>query len=183
MLLVGFFAFTSVFAIPVSTDTPASNDQAQSENQKKDGEIIAMLITLNKNEVAASREALKRHVSPMVKKYAGRLQRDHSKNLQDTLNLSHKINEKPVKTADVAELKEKGQQMLVTLKPLKNQEFQVTFIDDMVKGHDEAIKKLDESLQAASNPALKAHLEKTRATVKEHLEMAQMIQNKLKSNS
>lgn len=155
------------------------NDQQQTQNSN--GEIIAFLMTVDKNEIAVSDEALKKNLSPMIKDYAMMLNKDHSNNLKATEILSNKINQKPENTAMTNSLKEKGKQVLSKLKSLNNTQFDNVFIEDMVKGHQEALNAIDENLNKTSNPELKQLLIDTRATVSMHLQKAKEIQDKLKT--
>lgn len=64
-LLTMIVFFTKIAIAGVHPDT-------QSTSSYHDGEIIGILIALNKNEIAAANEALKRASSPQVKQYAKR---------------------------------------------------------------------------------------------------------------
>lgn len=156
---------------------PAQNAQAN-----KDGEVVAFLIVVNKQEVAASKAALNRKLSPGVRKYALRLNRDHSKGLKDTLRLSDKTGIQPVETDAINSLKEKGKQDLNNLKSMNNRQFQVAFVDAMVQDHQNALNQLDTDLPNVSNPTLKQYLQKTRDRVAQHLDVAKNLQNKMQAN-
>lgn len=164
-------------SMPADNSQQTSDSQNQAQNQ--DNEIVGWLIVLNKNEIAAAKEVLKHKVSPSVKAYAQLMKKDHTKNLQDTLALSKKDNLKPADTDAVEALKQQGQQELANLKQQKGKQFEVAYITAMVQGHTDALKGLDDKIQAASNPDLKKHLEATRAKVQEHLNKANDVKNKL----
>lgn len=150
---------------------------------QQDGEIIATLIFLNRHEIAAANEAEKRRVSPVVRKYAYLLHKDHGKNLRDTLKLSQEIGVRPIETQNVILLEQKGDKELSALKSLNNQQFEVVYIDSMIKGHEDALNKINNAMAQTQNPALKKHLSMTRDAVASHLQMARMIRNKLNTNS
>jgi putative membrane protein len=184
-----FTSFISVFAATplLAFSYPDNHNNPQAENQSvgdnKDGEVIATLITINKNEIAAANLAEKKQISPMVKNYAKLLHKDHSQNLNNTIKLSHKINERPEQTEGVIALRKHGQEEMATLQPLNGQKFEVAFINDMVKGHQAALDKIDNTLlQNAHNPQLKRHLQMTRNKVAQHLQIAKKIQSQLKSS-
>lgn len=157
------------------------NPQQQSAQANKDGEIIAFLVVLNKNEIDASKEALKKNLRPSVRRYAVMLNHDHNRNLRKTLIVSRKTGIEPQNTDATEALKEKGKELLTNLKSMNNQQFTVAFITAMVKGHEEALNKLDESINNASNPILKRHLERTRDRINQHLQKAKMIQDRIQS--
>lgn len=186
ILSFSFLSFTTVYAADPSdptNSTQMTQQNAVDKKQSKDGEIIATLIVINEHEIAAANEATKRNINPTVKKYAEMLKEDHEKNLQDTQELSKKIAVLPVETETVIVMKEQGQEGLNKLKALNDQQFEVAYIQAMIKGHQEALDKLKAGIRNAKNPELKAHLRKTSGTVANHLQMAKAINDKLKSNS
>lgn len=152
-------------------------------NSQKDGEILALIITIDKNEMAASKAALERKLNPIVKNYVKMIKRDHTSNFYETITLSRKIGEKPVVTVDVTQLKENGKKELAALKQLNDKDFQVQFINDMVKSHQEGLQKINQALANVSNPKLKTHLEVTKNKIEEHLRKAQTIQHQLQSSN
>jgi putative membrane protein len=167
---------------PTNPNNPQAADQRVGD--KKEGEVIATLITLDKNEMAAANLAEKKQISPLIKNYAKLIHRDHSQNLSATLKLSQKIKERPEQTEDVIALKKQGQEEMATLQPLNGQKFEVAFINAMVKGHQAALDKIDDMLLPnAHTPQLKRHLQMTRNKVAQHLQIAKKIQSQLKSSS
>lgn len=159
------------------TDAPAGT-QAQADT-KKDGEVIAYLVVLDKNELSAAQIVSKKKVSREVKSYAKLMKKDHGKNLNETLKLSKKMHQKPVETEMVISLREKGKQELSSLATLDALALEKAYIDAMVKGHEDALVVIDNQLTSVSNPALKKHLETTREGVAHHLDKAKEIQKKL----
>ncbi|MBA2654967.1 MAG: DUF4142 domain-containing protein [Gammaproteobacteria bacterium] len=185
LLFLASFSFASAYALDNTNEksSVAPVNQESTADQQKAGEVIGWLIVLNKNEIAAANEALAKKTNPMVRSYAAMLKQAHSQNLQKTISLSKKIDIKPVENEPVVALKEKGKEELSTLKPMDGKDFQVAYIDAMVKGHAEALDKVNEDLKNTTNPQLKQHLEATRASVTSHLEKAKMIQSKLQSSN
>lgn len=159
----------------------AGNKDSAMKN--KDGEIIATLIVLDKNEIAAANLAAKKNLSPGLKKYVNTLRKDHAKNLDDTMKLSKKIKESPNQTGEVNALHQQGKQQIAILEPLNNQQFAIIFIRDMVKDHQSALDKIDHNLlQNANNPQLKKHLELTREKIVKHLQEAKQLENQETQN-
>jgi putative membrane protein len=180
--LLATFSIPTAYAITTTTEAANNTNQSQTQaDQQKDGQVVAFLIVLNKDEVAAAKEALKKNVHPDVKKYARSLVNDHSKNLQQTLKLSHKTGQKPVENDEIANQKEKDKADLASIKPLKDKEFQVAFIDLMVKGHEAALNKIDQETPNVANPDLKKHLEATRNAIAKHLDTAKALQNNIQN--
>lgn len=186
-LALSSLAFSSTYAL--NNDTSSSNEtngqsaNSQQAQNSQDGDVLAWLIVLNQNEITAANAIQKRNVSPEVKKYANMLDKEHSKNLKDTLNLSRKTGEKPTPNDESQSLKLKGKQELTSMKPLKDKEVEIIFIDTMVQGHSDALNKLDKDIPNVKNSQIKQHLEVTRDHIAQHLEAAKNIQNQLKSQS
>src|SRR5215216_745611 len=79
-------AFSPVFAVEDSSTSgmqspttqpsmqqgqdPSQSNTSQANTSQKDGEMIALLMVLDKNEIAAAREAKSKATNPKVKAYA-----------------------------------------------------------------------------------------------------------------
>lgn len=178
----GIFFTQSSYAASDTTTTSentASNSNENPQNQK-DGEILAVLVVVNKNEIAAANEALKKSSSPAVKKYAEMLKKEHTKNLKQTMAVSKKTGIAPVETDKTNSLKEEGKKELDNLSTLNNKEFDKAYIDAMVNGHTKVLETLDDDLiKNASNAALKKQLLATRPHIVAHLNEAKKLQQKL----
>jgi putative membrane protein len=172
-------AFTVVGALLLSLNVNAA-DTATKEQKQKDGEIVAFLVTLNKNEIAAAKQAMKKSKTASVKQYATMLNKQHTQNLADTLKVSKKIGIAPNNTAAVVQLQQNGKEELVGLAALKGNEFEKAYIDAMVKDHTDALNLIDNNLLVnVTNPDLKAQIEATRPHIAAHLQEGQTIQTQL----
>lgn len=176
-----FFSASSIFAATETTNT--SKDTQIQNSQNKDAHILGWLIVLDKNEITVADQALKRKLNGKVKDYADYLKKQHIDNLKETLKVSIKIKDKPELGSDAKDLKQAGESVAKELKSLNDQQFQVTFINDMVKGHEQALSKIDDYLKTVDNKEVKELLEKTRKHVTMHLDKAKEIQQKMTSNS
>ena len=173
-ILVGTSFFTASSYAANASDVPST---AQTN---KDGEIIALLVAADKNEIAVAKEALKKGTTPAVKHYAKLLKLQHTKNLNGALKLSKKIGIAPIETATVISLQEDGAKELVTLSSLKGKEFNKEFVDAMVTGHTDVLKMIDDNfLKNVSNPSLKKFVLATRPHIEAHLKQGQKIQKSL----
>lgn len=166
-------------------DTTSHSSQVSNQAQKnRDTEILGFLIILNNNELAAAKKAFEKNLNPSVQYYAKSMQKDHSKNLADTLRIVEENKLRPTQTALVASLKQEGEKELGSLTALNNDAFQKAYIDAMVKDHTKALLIIDNHyLKQVSNPQLKDHLEQTRKVVNHHLHMAKTIQKEMKPNN
>lgn len=174
---LGFF-LSPTFALENQSNNAAPSTQAAA-TQNQDNQVVAWLMALNQNEIAAAKVVLSRQVSPSVKAFAHQMVTDHSKNLKSIKELSKKDHITPSANDATKELKEKGKDELVSLKALQGRDFEVTYINAMVQGHANALKGLQEKIQMVSNPDLKKFLEQTSSTVTEHLEKAKSVKNSL----
>lgn len=156
--------------------TVISNAQMQ-----KDGEILAVLIAVDKNEIALAKEALKKQTTPAIKQYAHILKREHTQNLNETLRLSKKIGIAPIDTALVTSIQQDGAKGLVTLSSLNGIAFEKAYIHAMVKGHTHVLKMIDHDLlKHASNPLVKQLVLTTRPHIEAHLQEGKIIQKELR---
>ena len=142
---------------------------------KSDAKIIGDLIVLNKNEISAARVAKYKASSVLVKEYAIFLYTHHTSNLQQTLALSHKLKITPQMDYTAAHLQHTGEQEMTQLNTLSTEDFDKVFLNDMKRDHRAALKTLDRDIQKATDPMIKAHLEKTRSAVAIHLQKAEAI--------
>ncbi|KTC75329.1 hypothetical protein Lbir_0474 [Legionella birminghamensis] len=163
---------------PDYLDTPSTPMTAA--QKAIDGRIIGGLIALNQNEIAAGQLAEAKAVSPSVKNFGQMMVREHGANLSTTEMVAQRTGITPINGPVAATLKYKGKMELAKLKRLNGPAFDKAYIAAMVKGHAEALKLIDTKLmQQAVNPMLRAHLEKTRAHVSQHLQEAQAIQQSI----
>jgi len=143
-------------------------------------DILGVVVTLNKNEIAAAREAKRKAVNPAVKRYANMLYTQHTKNLQKTINLSRKLGVTPATNNLTMMLQNKGQQEMATLASLNGRDFDRAYINDMVTDHTEALQLLDQILLKRSlGLLLTKHLKSTRDHIAMHLHKAERIQAQL----
>ncbi len=145
-----------------------------------DPEIVAALVVLNQNEIAAANLAIDKTTNKTIKHYAKFLKKEHSKNLKKTIHLSKKQDITPVDNKTANELKTQGQQETSDLTKLSNNDFNKAYINDMVNDHESALSLIDGFLKEVKNPKLKKHLEETRMHVQHHLDDAKKIQEQMK---
>jgi putative membrane protein len=178
------FSFLSLCAsaAPMEQQNTPTSAVSQTEAQKNDGKIIKILIKINKGEMAAGHEALKRSNNSEVKNFAQRMITDHGKNLAETKALAQKYNIMPVDSEKSDILQKQNDALLKKLASVPQNEFNSTYMQAMVNGHEEALRTLETKLiPQASNAALKEHLRATRVAVTHHLKKAKEIRSTLSS--
>lgn len=158
-------------------DADAKAKLSAETSKKGDAEILATVAAVDLNEIRAAGAAGTKKLSPSVAEYARMLHEEHGKNLDATLKLGQQIKVTPLETTAVGEKKKAGAAELAELVPLDGKEFESGFLDAMVKGHTQVLSDIDgKLLGAADDPALKKHLQDTRAHVAMHLEQAKKLQ-------
>jgi putative membrane protein len=177
-ILVSLMA-SSVFALP--DITPSTNTQAMNEKQQNDGEAVAVIMTVDGNEIAAANLTAKKDVGNDVKQFAQFLYKQHSQNLKAIQSLSKKDKITPSESDKVNSLRDDGQKTMQTLTPLDNKAYEVAYIDAMVNGHKAVLTMIDDLMKNVSNSDLQKFLAQTRTHVAAHLQKALAIQTKLQS--
>ena len=166
---------------PVATNTPEPADStepgAPAAGATSQADALAMLAAIDEHEIAAADQAMSKKVTGAVRDYAQMMKTDHSKNLADTTKLGAANSTSPAVTA----MKDKGQAELRELGNNSDKAYEKAYIDAMVKGHTEALAKLDGTLiPAATDANVRQHFTTTRDTVSRHLDKAKEIQGSLK---
>ena len=141
-----------------------------------DADALAVVATVDRDEVALAKQAQTKKLSAGTMAYAAMMQRDHSANLAETQKLAK---DQHAQSAKADEIKKKDAEKKAELAPLDGAAYEKAYVDAMVKGHTEVLAKLDnELIPGAQDAAVKAHLEKTRGAVAEHLDKAKALQSK-----
>jgi putative membrane protein len=144
-----------------------------------DAQIAKIVLTINKGEIEAGKLAMKEGKSKEVKDFAKAMVKEHEKNTKETTALAKKADLSPADSPESEALEKEAKESNADLKKAKA-DLDKTYVSQQVMMHEKALNKLDKDLiPGATNAALKAHLEKTRAAVAEHLEHAKSLQAKM----
>ena len=171
---------------PPNPDDPASpnpSEPAQAPEQAEattgDAEILAQLKAIDENEVRAAATAQEKKVTGQVRRYARMLEEDHSKDLVDVQQLGDSLGLKLTDTTTVDQLHARGEEILSRLSPLTGDEFNRTFVTEMVNGHREALQMIDDFLKTAQNEDVRSHLSQVRDKIAMHLRDGEKLQASL----
>lgn len=165
-----------------STDIPleATPTEPAAQARLTDAQIVKITDTVNTGEVEQAKLAKQRAKNPAVKKFAAQMITQHTNAKQQGLKLSKQTDLTPQESAVSAELASKGTKTLEALKAADAESFDREYIDSQVEQHQEVLDQLDSHLiPEATNPELKAGLQKDRAMVEMHLKDAKQIQDSL----
>lgn len=159
---------------------PATGATPPAGAASPDGDALGVLAAINEHEVAAAMQAKSKGVKGKVLEYANMMETEHNKNLAETRGLDGKDGVMMNSASpDVTAQRSKGEAELAALGALEGDAYEKAYIDAMVKGHTDALAALDGKLiPAATVPAVKDHLTKTRGAVQHHLDAAKALQTK-----
>ena len=167
------------YAIVILKDDPNAAQSTQETTQQKtqDGQILGIIQAIDQFEIAAANLALLQNVSKPVHDLAEYLTKHHTENLQEISQLTKATGFKVLSSTQQSSLQKQGGEQLAQLKTLKDKAFETAYVNDMVTGHQDALKLIDTSLlKQATNPKVQAFLMATRAAVAHHLQLALKVQ-------
>jgi putative membrane protein len=153
--------------------TAASVASAQQADQTN---FLADAIRGNVAEVKLGQLAAERAQSQKVREYGEMLRKDHTQTLQKASSLANQIG-----VPAASELSDRAQKQFESLQKLSGDEFDTTFLSQMVRDHQEDIAKFSTQAQTGSEPEVTAFAKETLPTLQAHLQHAQSIQSELTS--
>ena len=162
---------------PGTAVAPGPATGAQTAAQLTDAEILGVVNAVDKHEINAAKEAMKKKPGAGVRDYAKMLREEHSANMKKTKSLAKQNKIKPASSQTEKDLRAKTSTEEKALASLKGAAFEKAYIDAMVSGHTEVLQMLDATLiPAAKNEAVKTHLTEVRGHVAAHLEQGKRLQ-------
>jgi len=162
----------------VSSNNPTQTKIAQSD---QNGISVAFVMALDSHEISVATLALQEKLDKDVADYAAMLQADHQSNLKEVEAISADQSIAPIENAFIVKFSKRGKHDLEKMRKVDNDKFQTVFLKAMVKGHAEALEKLNSFSQSVTNEELKAFLTKTATAVKHHLTLAETLLKSKKS--
>lgn len=175
------FLFFSCLSLTAIANEPSMSMPKMEQMNLKEGDVLEILMTVNKNEINAAKLALEKTSNPKVKQFAQHMQTDHSKNLSETKAIAAVLKVQPVPSPISNVLHDKGKKELDKLNDLNGKAFDLAYMNAMVKGHQAVLDIITNKLiPNAKNPKLESHLQTTKMTVEHHLDMAKNTLSSLK---
>ena len=183
-LLSLVFATTSCKQEPKQEDP---KEVAEDQNEAKfddtndakedDSEFLVAAAETDMMEIEIGKLALTRSTDKNVKDFANMLIADHTK-ASEALKPFAEKRQISLPTA----ITEKGKEKYNDLNDEKTpKEFNEKFADLMVKGHEDAISKMEKASEKAADPEIKAWAANMVPTLKAHLEHAKTLQDQVKN--
>lgn len=179
--ILSVFSISAMAAMNSTSTQNGSTTTASTAAEQGSGRIIKVLEVINTNEINVNNVALQRSSNPQVKDFAKMMVNAHTQNLQAFQALAQRLDITPVSTSKSDSLQTRGEKEVKALNSVASDKFDTTYVNAMVKAHQAALKLIDNKLLPnATNPQVKTLLTSTRATVDQHLQMAQKLQSQLK---
>ena len=142
--------------------------------------ILSQLYVANTTEIQVSKLAAKKAASPAVKRIAAKLAADHAKNREEERALAQKLNLTLTPATGAAASASDGTSLPSDLQGKTGRDFDKAFVEHEIKDHEDNIQKIQtQLLPAASNPEVKAYLQKTLTAMQGHLASLKQVQQQL----
>ena len=163
----GFKGLIAAWALSTTFGT-ASGQQPDQTN------FLTEAIRGSVAEAKLGQLAAERAQSLQVRQYGEMLRKDHTQSLERASGLANEIG-----VPAATELSARQQKQFESLQKLSGEEFDTTFLSQMVRDHQENIAKFSAEAQNGSNPEVMAFAKGTLPTLQAHLEHAQSVQSDL----
>jgi putative membrane protein len=147
------------------------------DNKEDDSAFLVAAAETDLMEIEIGKLAQTKGTDPGVKEFGKMLVADHSKSAEDTKPLADKL-----QVSLPTSITEKGKEHYNELNDKKaGQEFDEKFSEMMVKGHEEAVSKMQDAAEKANNPEIRAWAANMVPTLKMHLEHAKGLKAKIEN--
>lgn len=154
--------------------TPPGQPQDQPGASQIDPNFLKEAAMVNLVEVDLGRLASEQAQSPEVKAFGQRMIQDHSQ-ARDTLSqIAQRHNLTPPDQIDQTEQSAKDR-----LTDLSGEDFDRQYIQKMVSDHQKAVALFERHASMAKNPEVKDHIQQFLPVLREHLQMAQDLQQRM----
>lgn len=171
MKLAAWICSLSLLAFAGAAAAAGQIDHADASAMKK-------LAGANMAEIEGGKLAVSKAQNADVKKFGQQMIDDHGKMLDDLKKLA---DAKGVKLPDKAPMSERGK--MKKLEGLSGDRFDQAYMDDMVKNHQKDVKETDKIASKAKDAEFKQAVQDANAKMKEHLQLAQQVDQTVKGGA
>lgn len=148
----------------------------ENDNKEDDSAFLVAAAETDLMEIEIGKLAQSKGTNPGVVDFGKMLVADHTKSANDTKPFAERLNVS-LPTA----ITDKGKEHYAELNGKeKGKDFDQKFADMMVKGHEEAISKMEKASTDATDPEIRAWAANMVPTLKMHLEHAKTLQEQVK---
>jgi putative membrane protein len=162
-------AAAAILGAGLLSATPGTAQKGDADQQ-----FITQAWEANTVEVTLGQVAMRNAASEEVKQYGKRMMTDHmlaNKELMDLVSKNQIFSPKGVS--------KRHQAMMDQLAALKGPEFDREYIRTMVDDHRKAVSTFEKASKECQDPSLKAWAAQKLPTLREHLKLAQQIEQKV----
>jgi putative membrane protein len=170
-LSVAAGCFLASGAVIGQTAAPQPQGAAQATSTAASDFVQAAAVS-DMFEIQSSKLALEKSKNAHIKAFARRMIKDHT---ASTNKLKSTLKTAKIDAAPPSALDDQHQQMLTQLQGLSEPDFDRTYAQMQLKGHQDAVQLLTDYSEHGDNAALKRFAKSILPTVKDHLMHAEKI--------
>jgi len=148
----------------------------ENESKEDDSEFLVDAAETSMAEVETGKLALTKSTDTKVKEFANMMIKDHTKAGAETKAFADRLN-----VSLPAALTDEGKEHYNKLNEKSGVDFEKEYADMMVKGHEDAISKMEKASTDGNDPEVKAWATNMIPTLKAHLEHAKSLQELVKN--
>jgi putative membrane protein len=148
-----------------------------------DANVLAMLDTINIDEIDAAKLAQQKAFSEKVRTFAARMLNDHKTMMLDTRQLAQRIHVKPERPALASTTGKTHQKTMGQLRMLSGRAFDQAYLKYQITTHEQAIDLVQDIADSVDNSVLQQHLIKTRPDLENHLSKARALERQVIATS
>jgi len=152
-----------------------AGDDKKDNKPLTDASFVEKATTVGLLEVELGKHGSTVGQNPDVKRFADRMVKDHTAANEELKTIAAGI---PVTIPD--RLDDTHQKKADELKKLNGAEFDKSYMELMVKGHEDAVEMFKKAETEVTNSRLKDFAKKTLPTLEEHLKLAKEVRDKVK---
>jgi putative membrane protein len=165
------FVCLAALTLPLSLSAQdAKQDKAKANLSRQDARHLRDMGEADMAEVETGKLAAQKASSPEVKKFAQQMVDEHGKGLSEGEALARSKGMQPPSAPS-----KKHQSAMKKLESMSGEEFDQAYMQQMVKDHEDTLKKLRAAAKDAKDPEVKAAATKKEPIVSQHLEMARSL--------
>ena len=147
------------------------------DNKEDDSEFLVAAAETDLMQIEIGKLAMSRSTDNNVKEFAKTLVADHTKSAEQMKPFAQRLN-----VTLPMSITEKGKENYNDLNDKKTaKDFDEKFAELMVKGHDDAVSKMEKAAENANDPEVKAWAAGMVPTLKAHLEHAKTLEDQVKN--
>lgn len=177
-LSAGLFLFSCQMEDSKKTAEEKNKEVTDTRAENKDAQFLVDVAEINIEEIQLGQLAQSKSTKKEVKDLGKMMEDEHTKALNEIKELATKkgISIPTTATSDVQDAYNK-------LSDKKETEFNEEYCDMMVKGHKDAIDKVEKAATESKDEEIKAWAMETLPTLKKHLDHAMTCQGSIKYES